>query len=79
MIPTIETSVHLQGASCNLSDVAYAFGRITQSLLDAGELELLAKLDKRFSCSEHPLLLSVIIALWIDPKCRHHDDMIIMP
>jgi hypothetical protein len=57
LLPTIEASIVCQGGSVTITDGMYCFGRLFQSLASAGEVAVLAKLEKRFARFEMPLLI----------------------
>jgi hypothetical protein len=65
LIPTIESSIVMQGGSATLADAMYCFARQYQALCAAGEDAVIAKLEKRYARLEKPLL---ILAIWLHPS-----------
>jgi hypothetical protein len=65
MLPTVASSLVLQGGSATLADAMYCFARQYQSLCVNGEGTVIAKLEKRWARLEMPLL---ILAKWLHPS-----------
>jgi hypothetical protein len=64
LLPTLESSLVMQGGSVTLSDAIYCFARQHQALVAASEDAVIVQLEKRYSRLERPLL---ILALWLHP------------
>jgi hypothetical protein len=67
LVPTIESSLVMQGGSATLADVLYCFARQFQYLSRGVENEVLRKLEKRFAMFELPLLF---MYFWLHPKYK---------
>lgn len=67
LIPTIESSLLMQGRTVTLGDVVYSKIRQFQQLLQQRELSAVAALEKRWNILEHPLLL---LAFCFTPRYR---------
>jgi hypothetical protein len=67
LVPTIESSLVLQGGDATFADVLYCRGRQYQTLEYRGEFEALEALEQRWGRLEQPQLL---VALYFHPKYR---------